>query len=361
MTVGEDERSGHVVQLRGWPGLDGWKPPPSAARFHDRLTDRNGLVLFAARKAGHNGDEPPILAALEIAFRSVIAPWLVLPDDLRQRDHNAYRRLVRWAGCHYLSTTTGDRPWGLATMSAFFEPFRGVFARASYSGCGFVVGADLGCTFGLVAAHAGARRGKRNGSWLVWLPGWGRPADGGRWCRVSPNRPALYVTARRVGWQVEFGPCGKDAEGNPYGRRVHDRMWRGAFLDVLSLAYALGGQRGASFADHCERFGVAGRDLPVTVTLDSSGADRLAEAVGTIRALALALDDRSAYWFTTAEERAQSRGRIDLCRTVSPGSLAQGILSRFGVDAPLAAFDLSGTEHAAWTESFHGGWCEAVR
>jgi len=38
----------YVVNVRGWSGLDGWRPPSPPRPFHDRLWQCNGLYLFAA-------------------------------------------------------------------------------------------------------------------------------------------------------------------------------------------------------------------------------------------------------------------------------------------------------------------------
>ena len=85
----------------------------------------------------------------------------------------------------------------------------------------------------------------------------------------------------------------------------------------------------------------------------------MAAAVEAVHELAVALDERASHWFTTAKDRAEGRGRIDLARTVSPGGIATQILNRFGVRAPHLTFDLSEPELHAWAETFHGGWCEA--
>ena len=64
-------------------------------------------------------------------------------------------------------------------------------------------------------------------------------------------------------------------------------------------------------------------------------------------------------WFTTAEDREEGRGRVDLARIASPGALAAGILSRFRVRPPAETFALSEGEGQAWAETVHGGWCSA--
>jgi hypothetical protein len=178
---------------------------------------------------------------------------------------------------------------------------------------------------------------------------------------VSPNRPELWVSQRRVGWQVEFAPCGKDDEGRQYGKSVAGRMWRGAFIDVLSLAYGLDADRSATFGEHRHNFGLAPVELPLTVAVDADGAAVVVEAVQAVYELVVVLDERAAQWFTSPEDRAHGVGRLDLARTSSPGAIAAEVLARFRVPGPLGHFDVTDEEYAAWAEALHGGWTHADR
>jgi hypothetical protein len=138
---------------------------------------------------------------------------------------------------------------------------------------------------------------------------------------------------------------------------VDGRLWRGAFVDLLSLAYSLDGDRGAGFGDHRRNVGLPAFDLPLQVPMNTTGAAQVAAAVRALHETALALDEKAGDWFTTADDRAEGNGRIDLARTISPGALAAAIVGRFGVEAPIAKLKLTDAELAAWAESFHGGWC----
>jgi hypothetical protein len=217
----------------------------------------------------------------------VLGGGIIVPDELPK---TAKSNLRRWAKRHPLGTTGGPRPWSVLALDEFYEPYSGLFARRAYSGAGWCIGADLGRVFGLAAEHWGGRLGTHADSWQVWLPGWGREHAHGRWMRRSPHRPPLWMTARRVGWQIEFAPCGKDQSGNPAGKRVDGRIWRGAFIDVMSLAYALDADRGATFAEHAANFRLGAVELPLTVTIDAVGANEMAESVTGVHALVVALD-----------------------------------------------------------------------
>jgi hypothetical protein len=183
----------------------------------------------------------------------------------------------------------------VVTLSAFYDPLATVehqpwaFHPTAYTGAGFVIGAELGRTFGLGADHFGPRRGRRtvdkwerpSDEWELWLPGVGAPGPKG-WKRRSPHRPPLHLRARRAGWQVTFGPCDPGC-----GKYVDGRLWRGAFVDVLSLAYALDSDRGAGFVEHAEDLGLGVGALPLAVTVDEHGAAQMAAALLALHELAL--------------------------------------------------------------------------
>lgn len=386
-----------LVNLRGWPGLDNYKPPRQLPRARPRIAGRASLVLFAAGDtvaAGISGSgvtpdldaienahawEAAVLA--EVARRRaaastvtddhlglgaylvidgprVLDAGIIVPDDLA---HAGVEPLHAWAEANPVSTVAGRRPWAVVAVSEFCDPFVGVskqpprgvgvFTQRAYVDAGFVVGADLGRTLGLLAEHVVQRREPRAHDFEVWLPGWGQTSPKGV-KRVSPHRPQLRLASRRVGWSVEFAPCkGQD------GKHVDGHRWRGAFVDLPALAYALDASRSASFSEHRQAFGLEAFDLPICVDVDASGAAAVAAAVSALHETALVLDDHAARWFTTGEERILGRTQIDVARTTSPGALAAQLLARSGAEAPLEKFRLDATEHLRWAESFHGGWC----
>jgi hypothetical protein len=342
----------HVVNLRGWPGLDGWKPPTPAQGYADGLGRRNALVLYAAET-----DNGPLAAAVLISGPSVIAGALLVRD---KEDTGSLRAVKRWAKGNPLRTSLGPKPWQVLTFRQFFDPMATVgcghvaFTPNAYVDMAFVLGADLDRFFGLVADHVVPRKGKNADSWDVWLPGWGTPGPKGNWRRTSPHRPCLRLTHRRVGWQVEFGPvergCGKIDPRT-------GRLWRGAFVDVLSLAYALDGDRSASYGEHRDNLDLDAVELPLQVAFDEIGAAQVGAAVLSIHETVLALDSKAGDVFTTRAERGEEDHRVDFARTSSPGAIAGQIPERFRIEPLLAKFDLTEAEQKAWTETFHGGWC----
>jgi hypothetical protein len=321
--------------------------PPYFPRFGDRL----GLVVYAAAKAGAVPERFGLGAALVVLGRSVIDAVIVVPDDSSEEKR---ADVEDWARSHRVKTMNGHQRWQVMTLSEFSDPRHGLFMRIAYSGAGWVVGADLGRTFGLMAEHVTERNGRNADSWQVWLQGWGVEHERGRIMRASPHRPPLRLTSRRVGWQVEFAPSAKG-----FGKYVDGHQWRGAFIDVLSLAYALDAQRGASYGEHRAQAGSTPTELPVAVEVSAEGAAEIAAAVESLHEFAVVLDEHSAHWFTSLADRKEGRGRVDLAHTVSPGRLASDLLGRAGLQAPMKTFSFSDDEQAQWCETFHGGRCQA--
>jgi hypothetical protein len=322
------------------------------------LTDRNAVVFFGAET-----DAGPLGAALLTAGPSVVDLALMVPDDLVESEPELVAEMTAWGREHPVLTSLGPRAWKLLTLSGFFDPTatvasgRFAFAPNAYTGRCFVVGADLGGFFGMVSPHVGAAigstRSKRwRGGWRLYLPGWGAKRSNGKWYRASPHRPELMVKARRVGWQVGFGPCGIDENGRPQGKATP-----GEFVDVMTLAYAIDADRGASFGEHRANLDLAPVELPLTVTMGADGAASVVNAVLAVHELALALDQKASGWFTAPKDRREHRGRVDIARTSSPGAIAAEIPSRFSIVAPLQKFDLTDDEHRLWAETFHGGRC----
>ena len=350
------------VILRGTPGTDGWKPP---GREHRGRTLGSQLSLYwhAAADANEEGDRFGVIAALVARGRLVLHGVIVVGDDLAARDPAALAGIGRWAKAHPLDTATGPAPWRVVTAGEFFDPMATreatderdakpwAFVPNAYNrGAGPIVGCDLGRTVGLVVEHVERRTGQNVGSWQMWLPGWGTPNPAQRKVdRVSPHRPPLWVRSRRKGWTVRFAPC-------PPGHGTRPPP----FLDVLTAAYALDADKAAGFVDHARHFGVGADPLPVAVSVDADGAARMAEAVRSVHALALALDEAAAKWFTTAQDRGEWATRFPLAWAHSPAGLADHLLRRIRVAAPLGHFALDPAEDAAWWEAFHGGWCDDV-
>lgn len=275
-----------TVNLRGWPHGASSVLPPSRSESIKRLEDRMGLVLYVA--AAHTRSALGLGAFLLVMGPTVLKQGIIIPDNVGRGTTSSLRR---WADSH----REGVMPTEVVTTSSFFHPYTGDFARSAYTGGAWCIGADLGRTFGLAAEHWGTRVEPRRDTWVFWLPGWGKASERGRWKRVSPHRPCLYATARRVGWNISFGPVAS-GNGKTTGRKGAG-PWRGAFIDLLSLSYSLDGDRGASYGEHRENFGLTPMELPLTVGTDVEGAEILAQTVRGLHEFAMVLDDKASRWF----------------------------------------------------------------
>jgi len=344
-----------------------WRPPPPLGSAPG-LVRRLGMYLAVAGDAGADVDRFGLGAVVIARGRLVFHGLVIVADDLAARDPGAFSAIEAWAIAHPIDTILGSQPWRVLTVSEWTCPRARVqhpvtkapeqpwaFAPRAYGGAGPVVGADLGRSFGLMAAEIVERNGRAAGSWEVWLPGWGVRRKGrSDITKVSRHRPPLRMRARRVGWSVEFGPC-RDGGGKRHGTK----QWRGEFVDVLSAAYGFDADRSAGFVEHGRNLGVEVEPLPVTVSAGAEGCSVMARAVEDIRRLALAADERSGHWFTTVTDVDEARRRVSLATLQSPAGLATALVSGLRVEAPLAKFDLSSDEHQGWIEAFHGGWVDA--
>ena len=276
------------VEFRGWPDVP-WRAPTRHKGAHPRFGDRIGLIFHVASGPQETASMMGLGAYLLVAGRTVLEAGLIVPDGTSR----ALRGWVHtWAKRHPIDTVRGPVSWCDLTCSEFFEPYGGPFARTVYAGRAFCIGADLGWSFGLAASHWHPRAEPYKDTWVIWLPGWGKSHDRGRWKRVSPHRPCLYVTPRRVGWQVSFGPVEK---GN--GKWHNGMPWVGDFVDLHSLAYSLDADRGASYSEHRENFGLEPLELPIAVTCDTRGATEVTRAVLGLHEFSLILDTHASCWF----------------------------------------------------------------
>ena len=343
------------IVLRAAPPM-GEDPKPGLPVRVKGLASRSALYLFTTADAGADGDTFGLGAAIVACGALIAQAVVIVPDDLGERDPVALAEVERWAATQRFDGLAGRASWRVVTLAEFTDPKATVedqpwaFQPAAYSTSGAVtVGADLGRTLSLMAEHVVARKGTHAGKWEVFLPGWGKRYEAGSNVSTTlPHRPGLRVEHRRVGWQVSFGPR----------ERGNGQKGRKDFVDLLSLAYVLDGDRAAGFVEHARNAGVTAEELPIVAPVDAVGAAQVAQALDDIRALALALDDKAAGWFTTSVDRQDGIRRIDLARSSSPAALATMIPARFSATPPLTKFHLTHGEHQRWFESFHGGWAD---
>jgi hypothetical protein len=365
--LGPDGRGRCIVNDRAWPGLRHYRPPRRVRRA-ERLRDRIAIILVVLPRLGALPERLGLAGFLVMHGNLVLDAGIVVEDGLAESDPDAYRALIEWCRTH-ASPAPGQPTWRLVGLTEFC---RDVLYRQAYKGRCLVLGADLGRTFGLLAAwwSPTTRRGWREGL-ALGLPGWGiitKRADGHTRWSSNTGHPQLYVQAVGLrGIRVAFGRPRKSfpgtipaRHGRPPRQVTGDERWGewdhneegqlvpypGRFVDLVAAAFALDGIDHDDLADHLAAFGIAPVE-PRAVRPDPGGATRMAALLAAQHRLAVAVDAEAAAW------------RIDLRGLHSSGTLAEVLLTRLGVTPPVAKFNLSRREYQAWTAALHGGWVTA--
>ena len=348
-----------ALYLQGWP--EGERPAgvPAPLPPVPALAGQSRLVFVAAADAAAREVERFGLGAFwHVDGASTVAAGLVIPDD-----HPAAGELAAWCARRFVETPAGRQPWRCESLSAFCNPWRGSLRRLVYGRSGWLVGADLGRSLGLIAEEWRPARGTYAGGFTLWPRGWSRwreDATGRKMLgSVSPNLPPLRVVASTAtSYSVAWG---RPPGGPGFGRRLPDGShYKGLFFDVVAAAFPLDGVESADLADHAEAFGLPRRSVPAAVPVDVTGAEALAETLDVVRRLADALDVEGRQWLTSAQDRRERVGRIDLRFLTSPGTLAARIDERSRavpmLSVPGAPDD---REMGRWMGAHHGAWLSA--
>lgn len=279
----------YIMNQRCWPGLENWHGPREPKAHGHAFGERAALVLHVATINGSGGPDAALGSYLLVMGPSIIEGGVIVPNGLSAVDR---RRVDQWAARHSVCTLSGSKPWVVCTVSEFTDPKKGVFVTTAYTGRGWCIGVDLGRVFGALAERWTPRSEPNADMWELWLSGWGKVHNGSTVKRVSPHRPALRLRARRVGWQVEFGPL---EQGNGIWEGTAPR--KGEFLDLLSAAYALDGDRGANYGEHRMHFGLPFMELPLSTQAYAGDLTRMTEAVHGIHALSQFIAKEAKRWF----------------------------------------------------------------
>lgn len=356
-----------ILHLQSWPGK-GKASPPVDSKPVPALTLSSRLVLVAAADRDSATEERFGLGAwVHLDGESVVGAGIVVPDA-----HGRHEELATWARSQRVTTPLGARPWHVESLSDFLHAPRqkgdtpGRFFKLTYRRDGFLVGADLGRLLGLLCERDRwtPGRGSWAGGFTIWPQGWSewRTDKAGRekLRSISPHVPPIRVLARTGTWyRIAFGrpPGGRECgKRHPDGSNVEGR-----FFDVCAAAFPLDGIESSTLADHAEAFGLGRVSMPAQVSVGVDGAEQLAGVLDAVRRLSERLDEEGRRWLTTGQERAESRGRVDLRFTPSPGTLAARIDEASGTPPllwlPGAPSD---AELKRWTGAHHGGWlsCE---
>ena len=333
-------------------------------RIAERLADRMALVFVAAAERGAVPERWGLGAALLVLGRTVVGGFLVVADDLAERDRAA---LSEWADRQALTTPYGDVPVQLLARSSFCHPTEGPLLRHTYRGGGWLVTADEGRSLGLLADWWGPARGRFVDGFSLGLPGCGH--HGVRIDRTGLRHPGwqadLHTPPLRAkalgehGLLAEWGRAGKGGKspsGEPAGHWEKGKPFLGRIVDLVGPAFALDGCDTASLATHLGAFGLDGGEVRAALPVNAESADQLLALVRSVHTLALTLDAEAARWLVTPDGEA-SVGLRDL---VSGGSVARLVWARSGATPPLAKFVVPDDAALdAYAAGSHGGWCTA--
>ncbi len=336
-------------------------------RTAERLGDRIALVFVAVAERGAVPERWGLGTALLVLGNVALGGFLVVADDLSERDPVTFARLPDWAAHQALATPNGPVPLQLVTRTVFCHPTDGPLLRHTYRGGGWLVTADEGRSLGLLSDWWGPARGRFKDGFLLGLPGCGhygiRTDRGGR--RHPGWQADLHTPPLRVkglgdhGLQAEYGRAGwggKTPKGEPAGHWEKEKPFLGRIVDLVGPAFALDGQDSPDLAVHLRAFGTAGTSVPAALPVTVESADQLLSHVRAVHALALGLDAEAARWLTTEEGEAT----VGLRDLVSGGSLARRLWARSGATPPLAKFPTPDDAALdAYASGSHGGWCTA--
>ena len=249
MTVGR-------INLRAWPG----RPASTTRRTpiqrsSERLIHRGALVLVMVAERGAVPERLGLGVALGTLGPTMAEVFLVVADELADRDPVTLAALHAWAASTTYPTPRGPGHPRVLTRSAFCDPDSGPILR-TYTGGAYLLTADEGRTLGLLAVHAAPARGTFDGGFSLGLPGWGAcssDAERRGWVALA-HRPVLRAKALGGhGLRAEWGRAGRGGKlpsGAQAGHWERGRPFLGRIVDLVGPAFALDGIDTSDLAEH---------------------------------------------------------------------------------------------------------------
>ena len=296
MTVGR-------INLRAWPG----RPAPTARRTPnrrdpERLVRRGALVLVLVAERGAVPERLGLGVALATLGPTIARAFVVVADDLCDRDPGASAEIRSWAKATTAASTWAHRHPAVVTHSQLCDPDHGAILRA-YTGGAYLLTADEGRTLGLLAVHATPARGTFDGGFSLGLPGWEAQTahpDRRGWVALA-HRPVLRAKALGGhGLRAEWGRAGRGGtlpSGAQAGHWEGGRPFLGRIVDLVGPAFALDGIDSADLAEHLDAFGLRAVRVPAALPVTAGSAQALFDLARAIHALALVLDHEAARWW----------------------------------------------------------------
>lgn len=248
---------------------------------------------------------------------------LFYPNDLSPSECAI---LKQYAAAHSASGIKGEPPFRLLSLAEFLDRFY----KAAYKGRCLVVGFNLPFDLSRIGFDAAAARGRFAGGFSLGL--WSHRSKDGREVRnqFRPRVGIKHIDSKRAlkGFTARNAPDDVDLipEGSPDGQPKKDYIFRGHFLDLRTLAFALA-DRGFTLEAACHAFRVEhGKQKAAkhgelsTDYIDYNRRDVLATAELAFRLL---------------EEYAKHPIELQATKAYSPASIGKAYLKAMGIQPVL--------------------------
>lgn len=246
-------------------------------------------------------------------------------DDLPDAER---RMLARYVATHRAEVVDeGRADLLLLTRRQFLKKFY----EAGYKGRALIVGFNLPFDLSRLAIDVGAARERFAGGFSLTFWSYTDTRGSERPNRYRPRIGIKHIDSKRalIGFTARHRPDPLDLVSPPHradGGAPHDRIFRGHFLDLRRLAFALT-DRGYSLASACEAFGVAQGKQTVT-----------RHGVVTRRYIDYNRRDVSATADLAAkllEEYARHPIGLQVTKAYSPASIGKAYLRTMGITPVL--------------------------
>ncbi|MEQ8832823.1 MAG: hypothetical protein RIB67_00100 [Miltoncostaeaceae bacterium] len=252
----------------------------------------------------------------------LVQEGILIPDDLASTDPDAHALVAQYVAAHRSDVARAAyRRLALLTRSQFVDQ---LLWRRAYKQRALVVGLNLPFDLSRLAVGAGAAKGWFRGGFSLPLC-----EHDGRENRFRPRLLMRMIDSKRA--ELSFSrPAGIDRadqvpEDSPDGRADPRYAFRGNFLDLRTLAFALT-NASHSLESASDAFGVPyhKRDAPLGV-ISTELIDYCREDVAATASLCQA---------ALTEYRRHPISR-PVTSVRSPATLAKGYLDTMGLQAPL--------------------------
>jgi len=248
--MGTNEHSPLTLAVRAYPATPGKGQKKKPAR-HPACPD---AMLVFDTETRTDATQRLMFGSYQFIVKSkCLEEGLFCADDLAPAER---KELERYAATHAAEAARGhSRQLKVLSLKEFAEKLY----RAAYKGRCLLVGFNLPFDVSRIARDCAAARGRFAGGFSLGL--WSYRDKGGRERRnqFRPRVGIKQIDSKRAlkGFTTANDPDSADLipDGSPTGEAEAGYVFRGHFLDLRTLAFALT-DRGYSLESACEAFGV---------------------------------------------------------------------------------------------------------